>query len=156
MKQKALFKLSIYTSEHGGSLRLGKRKTARPVSKQNAMKIVLRGDIKKSGSLLKYRKEIDGYFKKFQNQFGVRVYKYALVSNHIHFVALFGSRDSYRKFIRALTGTIARRTKIVWIFKPWSRILSWGKAFKTALKYVLQNHLEAVGAISYSPRKSRH
>lgn len=155
MKQKMLFKLANYSSEYGGSLGKGQRKTARPLSKKNALKIVLRGDTKKSGSLLKFRKDIDRYFAKFQKQFNVKVYKYSLVSNHIHFVALFPTRDQYRRFIRALTGTIARKTKIIWISKPWSRILAWGKAFRIALQYVEQNHLEAIGAIPFVPRKKR-
>ncbi len=155
MKQAPLFKLKDFSTEFGGSLLKDQRKRARPLSSKNALKVVLRGDIRNSGSLLKYKRQIGYAFDIFQKQFQVKVYRYAIVSNHLHFLALFPSRDQYRKFIRALTGTIARQTKIKWIFRPWSRIVAWGKAFKIAANYVVQNSLEAIGAIPYQARKKK-
>lgn len=40
-----------------------------------------------------------------------------------------------------------------WDSRPWSRILAWGKAFKTAVKYVIKNEQEALGLIQH--RRSR-
>ncbi|MEK6553963.1 MAG: transposase [Bdellovibrionota bacterium] len=155
MKQKTLFKLSEYSSEFGGALAAKKRKVRRPLSSKNPIHIVLRADITQSGSLLKYRSSIEKYFMKFARDFDVRIYKKALVSNHIHFVALFGSRYSYTKFVRALTGTLAKNLKIKWHLRPWTRLLKWGRDLSTALKYVLQNHLEATRVIPYQKRRIR-
>ncbi len=176
MKQKALFKISDYGSEFGGSfLKPGQRKTQRPLSSKNALKIVLRADMQKSRelarsaekklsgievvsphaeirSLLKYRKQIDELFVRFAAAFHVKIYEKALVSNHIHFVARFDSRDQYKKFMRALTGTIAKQLKIKWHLRPWSRIVAWGRGLKSAIQYTVQNHLEAIGTIPYQPR----
>jgi REP element-mobilizing transposase RayT len=39
-----------------------------------------------------------------------------------------------------------------WDFRPFSRILYWGKDFKFCCGYVKQNFLEAIGFIDYKPR----
>ena len=155
MKQKTLFKVSSYTSEFGGSLQQGQRKSSRPLSNKNAITIVLRGDTKHSGSLLNHRLTVNQAFASFAKKFHVKIYELAIVSNHCHFVALFQSRDQYRKFIRALTGTLTKKIKIIWSFRPWSRILAWGRAFQIAIDYVIQNHREAIGEICYQPRRKR-
>ncbi len=157
MRQKTLFKLSQFTSEHGGALLLrNKRKAARPISFKNSLKLVLKADVPKSQSLIRHRTKIDLYFRKFADAFGVRIYEKAIAQDHIHFIALFKSRDIYKKFIRAVTGALALSLKLKWKLRPWSRIVSWGKAFKIAVTYIRQNHLEATGQIPYKPRKRRN
>lgn len=156
MKQKTLFKVSNYTSEHGGSLLLKKkRKTARPLSIRNPLKLVLKADVPKTMTLLRHRAQIDLHFARFARAFGIRIYKKAIAQDHIHFIALFKSRSSYNQFIRALTGALSRALKIKWKLRPWSRIVLWGKAFEAAKAYIMQNHLEAIGEIPYKPRKKR-
>ena len=156
MRQKNLFKLKDYSSEFGGSLlQKKKRKGLRPLSSQNAHHFVLRADVAKSGSLLKHRQLIDQSFLIFGSKFGVQIYRYAVVSNHIHFIAHFSHRECYIKFIRAFCGCLALKCRMKWVSRPWSRILSWGRAFQVALQYVLQNHLEAIGVIPYQPRRRK-
>lgn len=41
-----------------------------------------------------------------------------------------------------------------WDFRPFSRVLYWGKDFKKCCAYVRQNVLEALGFIDYKPRKN--
>jgi REP element-mobilizing transposase RayT len=155
MKQKTLFRSSEYSSEFGGELLRQKRKSRRPLSTKLAMHLVLGADITKSGSLLKHRDAIDKCFANFATKFDVRIYKKSLVSNHIHVIALFSSRHSYIKFIRALTGALALKLKIKWRLRPWTRLIKWGRAFQSVIKYVVQNHNEAVGLIAYQPRRKR-
>lgn len=151
MKQQSLFKLSNYKSDFGGSL--NSKHQRRPLSSQLPMHLVLRCEISRSGSLLKNRKKIESYFKKFEQSFGVKIYKKALVSNHCHIVALFHSRLQYRQFIRALTGALAKSLQVQFLFRPWTRLLQWGRAFNTAIQYTIQNNLEALGLIPYQLRK---
>lgn len=40
-----------------------------------------------------------------------------------------------------------------WDFRPFSRILYWGRDYQTACRYLLRNTLEALGFIKYQPRK---
>ncbi|MEK6556309.1 MAG: transposase, partial [Bdellovibrionota bacterium] len=131
----------------------GRRKSARPLSGKNPLHLVLRADTKISGSFLKHRTLIDRYLKHFIQKLDGRIYKKALVSNHIHLVVLFRTRASYTNFIRAFCGTIARILKVKWLKRPWSRILAWGRAFKIAVDYTIQNHREAIGEIPYQPRR---
>ena len=155
MKQKTLFKLKDYSSEFGGSLfELKKRKGSRPLSTRNAHHFVLRANVSNSGSLLNHRRLIDRTFSTFAEKFGVKIDRYAIVSNHIHLVAQFSSRECYIKFIRAFSGRLALKCKIKWAGRPWSRILAWGRAFQVAIQYVIQNHEEAIGVRLYKPRRS--
>lgn len=41
-----------------------------------------------------------------------------------------------------------------WEFRPFSRIVSWGRDFKNCVQYLKQNVLEAVGFAAYKPRKN--
>ncbi len=156
MKQKTLFKLSDYSSDFGGELLRKKRKSKRPLSNKNSMHTVLSADIRGTGSLLKYREAIESSFRIFAKRFGIKIYRKAIASNHIHLVALYPTRHQYRSFIRAIAGSLAKKLNIKWHLRPWTRILNWGKAFATALKYVLQNHSEATKQIPYKKRKGRH
>lgn len=151
MKQKTLFKVSDYNSHFGGSI--NSKHARRPLSKTLPMHLVLRCDVSKTGSLLYYKRQIELYFSQFSDQFGVKIYKKAIVSNHAHIVALFQSRLQYRQFIRALTGAMAKSLKIKFTFRPWSRLLNWGRSLQIAIKYTLQNQLEALGLIPYCPRR---
>jgi REP element-mobilizing transposase RayT len=43
-----------------------------------------------------------------------------------------------------------------WQFRPWSRVLHWGRDYKACCDYVKQNVLEALGFVQYKPRKHRY
>ena len=40
-----------------------------------------------------------------------------------------------------------------WEFRPFSRIVNWGRDFKTCVQYLKKNVLEALGFVPYKPRK---
>jgi hypothetical protein len=42
-----------------------------------------------------------------------------------------------------------------WNKRPFTRIVEWGREFKSVSRYLLQNTLEAFGFIPYQPRKAR-
>lgn len=46
------------------------------------------------------------------------------------------------------------KDKGFWEFRPFSRIINWGKDFKTCASYLRQNILEALGFVSYKERKN--
>jgi REP element-mobilizing transposase RayT len=106
-------------------------------------------------------------------QYGIKIYKFANVGNHIHLLIKLSNRFTFAPFMRALAGIIAMKVtgarKLAtlrnirspkdddsvakfWDFRPWSRIVEWGKAFKHAKSYVIQNEKEASGEILYKPR----
>ena len=41
-----------------------------------------------------------------------------------------------------------------WQFRPWTRVMHWGRDFQICRKYLLQNTLEALGFTTYKPRKN--
>ncbi|MEQ1666632.1 MAG: transposase, partial [Bdellovibrionales bacterium] len=124
MKQQNLFKFSKmilpantmepakFTSEFGGELGRGKRKSSRPLNVKKPLHLVLRADVSKSGSLLKQQTVINVKLKKYAHKFGVAIYSKAIVSNHIHLVLKFSHRLNYTSFVRALTGVLAKTLKV--------------------------------------------
>lgn len=141
-------------TEFGGSLLVGKRKAIRTLAISKPLHLIIKGDIQKSGALLKYRKTIDAEIKKQAAKFDIKIFKYAIERTHIHFAAKLSSRENYNKFIRAITGRLAQLTKIKFILRPYTKIVQWGRQLKTLFNYVVQNHKEATGQIAYKPRKS--
>lgn len=43
-----------------------------------------------------------------------------------------------------------------WEYKPFSRIVNWGRDFKTCVSYLKQNTLEALGFVPYRARKNHY
>jgi REP element-mobilizing transposase RayT len=150
MKQLKLFKPNNLS--FGGELLLQKRKSARPLSVKAPIHLVLRGDISRSGSLLKYRRFIESELRKWSEHFNIKIYDQALCSNHIHLCLKLTTLEGYRNFARVIAGRFAFKLKIKWMLRPFTRIVSWGRAFKALQKYILQNHEEAIGLRIYKPR----
>jgi putative transposase len=131
------------------------------------------------------KSEVEKIIRIFAHRFGVTVYRLAIQGNHIHLIIRPMARRPYAAFIRAISGKIASHVmrgqsfkefkkqvggdgcqaltepcgkgQRFWQFRPFSRVIVWGRAFKEACAYVLKNNLEALGFIPYTPRgKSRY
>ena len=73
-------------------------------------------------------------------------------------------RDSFKGFIRSISGIIARmvlgaqrgkaKLKGFWDARPFTRIVSWGKEFRKVKNYILKNVWESWGVIDYTKRKT--
>ncbi len=177
MKSQLSFKgFNSPKSYFGGSLLVGKRKSARPLSSKCALHLILKSSrAKGSSSFLKHQKQIRFQLDKQAKRFGVRIYRYSNVGNHLHLLIRIHSRREYKKFIRAISSLIQgivtktlganqkkrrektrREKEIFWDFRPFSRVVSWGRDFKIAANYVIKNTLEVLGFIPYTPRKNRY
>jgi len=98
----------------------------------------------------------------------VTVYRWANSGNHLHLAIRIGRVHQWSKFIRSLTGSIARKlqaagliknkstsstTHKLWQCRPYTRIVrSWKKAFKALLEYIRMNQLEALGILNARDR----
>jgi REP element-mobilizing transposase RayT len=186
-KHKAEKQLGFATLEDrsvkkfGGSyLKKCNPKKARPLSVKRPMHLVIRSS-KATGArslLNKSRQVFDIVYRQGQLH-GVKIYRYANAGNHLHLVILPRSANAFKKFIRAITGIIARlilgverglakSSKIVpaqndkankinfWDQRPFTRIVEWGRDFKNICKYLMQNTLEAIGFIEFQTRKSKY
>ena len=161
---------------HGGEHTRGKRKEKRPFNPNEALHVVLRSS-KAHGEHSMLRSQncnhIRDLVNRVKDRYGVRVYRYANVGNHIHLLIRARSRKQWQGFIRELAGQIAMivtgarkghalpREKSVggarsvgsaasavrgfWDHLVYTRIVSWGKDFKRVAEYVLKNLWEGVG-----------
>ncbi len=153
--QDSIFTI-ISRHEFGGSILSRNKKSLRPLCSKRALHLVLKADRSISGSLRSFQVGIANLLAKYSSRFGVKIYKYAICGNHIHIVLRVPDRIVYRAWIRTVTGRMAINFKVKWGLSPWSRILSWGREFKTVIKYVLQNTLEAEGIIEYKGRVKQY
>jgi REP element-mobilizing transposase RayT len=152
--------------QFGGSLlKKSNAKTARPISTKHAMHIVLKSSLAKGEwSLLspKNQKMVDKALRTLTKKYGIKIYEFANVGNHLHLLIKLNNRFTFKPFIRALAGCIALKVTGAnkfkglkhkfWDYRPWSRIVEWKKAYTMAKDYVIQNHLEAIGLIPYQTR----
>ena len=139
-------KLLSYSNEHGGQTRRGKRKIARPVAIKRPMHIVLRA--RRSG-LVQFHGKIHSILSEPSKAFQVQTYARAICSTHIHLAIRARSRGGLSNFLRVVSGKIAqvvsgaRRGRALtdkfWKHTPFTRIVEWGRAFTTLLRYVVQN-----------------
>ncbi len=145
------------TTEHGGDLSQGKRKTARPIAVKRAMHVVFRSDnAKGSTSFTRKNQPIRSILQKESKRFYVNLYKVAICGNHIHMCVKAKTKEGFKNFLRATSGQIAKLSKIkLWSTIPYTRIIDWGKAFKQVIQYVHKNELETLGLIAYTPRKRK-
>jgi REP element-mobilizing transposase RayT len=124
--------------ESGGSLSLqGKRKTARALDCRKPLHFVLKS--KKSVNLYSHRVLLRRLLFLYAKRFGVKVYKESVQKDHLHFCIKITNRQLYRGFIRSLTGVISQKLgQGLWILKPYSRVLTWGREFLNILDYILR------------------
>ncbi len=154
LKQLSMFKPA--PMEFGGSLLKGKRKSKRTLTTKKPIHLILKGDVSQSGSLVVKRNWINKEVKRLADKFFIKIYEEpGICRNHIHFTIKISTTENYKKFIRALSGRLAQVLKIKFLYRPYTKILEWGRHFKRAMGYVLQNKEEALGIRPYKPRNKK-
>jgi REP element-mobilizing transposase RayT len=143
--------------EHGGAPSLGKRKTARPLAVKRPLHLVLRSS-KATGkhSLLhpSHHTLVQSLIWKYAAKNQIKIYRFANAGNHLHLLIQAKTKVGFRRFLRTISGLIARAvtgaTKAnaqgkFWDHLAFTRVVSWGKDFKNACDYVIQNVMESCG-----------
>jgi hypothetical protein len=155
-------------TEHGGSARKGKRKQARPFSAKHAMHVTMRSSRAKGAWSFRHsahRAEIHMLLLDTAERYGIRVYRWENVFNHLHIVLSARSQRDLQAFLRvfaqrvmfAVTGARKGSPKGRFFDKiAWSRIVAWGQDFRAVLLYVWKNTLEALGFSSTEIRAMVH
>jgi len=150
---------------HGGSLAKGKRKTERPFNPKKPIHVVLRSTRAKgkySFLHLKNKTNVDSTVYDQAMKCGLTLYNYSNNGNHLHLVLRAKTQECLQKFLRSVTGVIARKVTGAkkgnpkgkfWDSLVFSRVSEWGKPHENLQNYVIRNILEAAGAIDYKPRK---
>ena len=153
MKQLNLYSSTYFKSQasFGGELNHNKRKSRRPLDPKKPLHVVLRC----AGHKLVFLHQdpiINKIIRKWAARFTIKIYESSVNANHLHSVIGFKHRKLYHAYISALSGEISKLFKIKWQYRPFTRIVEWGRDFKNARAYVIKNQREAWGLISYQPR----
>ncbi|MGZ6265046.1 MAG: transposase [Bdellovibrionota bacterium] len=153
MRQGNLFP-GKFVVHHGGELARGRRKTLRPLSKKRPIHFVL----KSQRRIYETRQVVVAELQRQAEKFQIRIYDFAVASDHLHFVARVPSRTHYVKFIRALCGLLARKLggRKLWALPPFSRVANWGREYAWLRNYLTKNREEATGRQPYEERKDRY
>lgn len=147
----------------GGTLLKGNAKIKRPLSKSEPIHLVLKSE-KAIGTFSMLNKhnisQVDRIVRKNARRFDIRIYQFVNVGNHLHLVIRIQDRHCYAKFIRTITGLIARHVtkkergpenrkyrELVksrskggfWVARPFSRLISWGRDFNLIKRYMEAN-----------------
>ena len=151
----------------GAHLKNSHAKTKRPITTKRSMHLVMRSFYAKGAhSFLRHDKGVRSIIQKQAKLSGVKLYRTAIAGNHFHLIILPSSRQAFNRFVRAISGLIARTVLGAqrgsamgihfWEKRPFTRIVEWGQDFQKACAYLTQNSLEALGFIPYKHRNSRY
>lgn len=134
----------------GGSLN-NTRQSQRILSFKRPIHLVLKTRLHRN--LFKNRLMIKAKVAKYAEHFDIKVYASSVQRDHVHLAIKIPNRESYTRFIRTLTGILARTLgKGLWIFRPFTKIGTWGKEFRNLMDYLFRNDMEVFGVWRYQPR----
>ncbi len=154
----------------GGGLLKGNPKIKRPLSTKNPVHLVLKSKRAfGSQSMLdqKHVSKIDLLVRRQAKSCGIKIYHFVNVGNHLHLVLRIYDRRLYLKFIRSISGLIARQVlkkergpdalnddqstalaarlqrSSFWLARPFTRIAAWGRDYRALSKYMDKNRAQA-------------
>src|SRR5712675_1570641 len=93
---------ALVRTEHGGAVRKGRRKLARPVSTRRPMHVVL-SSRRALGewSLRRHERAVKEALRAMARRHDVRVYEFANVGSHLHLLLRVRRVDSFQAFLRS-------------------------------------------------------
>ncbi len=160
-KPKQLELFPVPELEHGGSTRPKKRKTLRPLDPKRSVHLVMRAtQAQGPWSMLKPASQlyIRHLLTRLSRRYGIRVYKFANVGNHLHLLIKAPSRKAFQAFLRHFAGSIALRItravkgnglkKRFWDALAYTRVVNWGREFRAVSNYLVLNLFESVGLLN--------
>lgn len=157
--------------EHGGKLRQGKRKVARPIDPRKPLHVTLRSSIAK-GALSMLRpvneKRIKELIEQYAARYELTILQYANSGNHLHILVRMKSREGFQRFLKTISGLIPRLVTGAlkgaphgkfWDAPAYTRIVEWGPDLENTGFYVIMNEMEAAGVwsrnMTSSPERSK-
>lgn len=165
MRQDSLpgFSFKSHATAHGGDHARGRRKRARPVDPKQAIHLVLRSSqAKGKWSLLhpQHCNAVESELCRTAKKWGVQVYRFANVGNHLHLLLRPRTRRAFQGFLREFSGKIAMRItgavkarglkenpggRHFWDHLAFTRIVRWGRDYDRVARYLLKNLFESMG-----------
>lgn len=141
----------------------------RPISTKAPIHLVLKSKFAfgPRSMLQRYNvNKIEEIVHKQAKKCGLRIYYFVNVGNHLHLVIKVHDRKGYAKFIRALSGLIARhvlkkergptkdqlndenrvsRKMSFWVARPFTRLIAWGRDYNHVARYMEKNRDQSRG-----------
>ena len=130
---------------------------ARPIDPKRAIHLVLKSQkAKGSDSFLqpKHEKRISALIEEASRHYGVKVYRFTNVGNHLHLLVKTQTRRGFQNFLRVITGKIAilitkakkgEKKGKFWDGLSFTRVVQWGKDFTNLDRYFTKNQIESFG-----------
>lgn len=167
MRARQLSFLPKVPLEHGGQIRRGKRKTARPIDLKRPLHLVLRSSMargRRSMLAPAYERRVRAVVDAASKKYGVRVHRFVNVGNHLHLLVQTRTRRAFQGFLREIAGAVAmlitgaRKSHALgsrfWDLLAYTRVVSWGRDFSRLKLYFIKNHFEAAGLMSWRDLKA--
>jgi REP element-mobilizing transposase RayT len=153
MRQLSLGFLNDYKKEFGGSLLIGKRKTARPIVVKKPMHLILKTTKLSPFNPTNYK--LEKIIKQYALRYKITIYDYSLNWSHIHLTMKLPNRAAYFAFIKTVTAALIsflskalkRDLKGLFNLRPYTKIITCKKQFENAIDYMELNQQEALGLI---------
>ena len=135
----------------GGEHLINKRKSQRPLDFNKTTHLVLRLKPLLPSLLSPRDKKLRRGFQKLADKYNIKVYQLVFNHSHLHAALLFQSRESYVSFIKELTSkmvnyfnkTTGIKFRKIFLYRPFTRIVSWGQGIRTLQNYFLKNEKES-------------
>lgn len=147
--------------DHGGEIRKGKRKIARPFTHKNAIHVVFRSR-KARGQLSlltpENEKRVERLLNRIAQRHHIKVYRFVNVGNHLHLLIKAESRKydhakrDFQRFLKQFAGEVAFQVTGArkgeskggfWEKLVYSRIVQWGREYDGLKDYLVKNFFEA-------------
>lgn len=148
--------------QFGGALLKGNAKVARPLSTKETVHLVLKSAqaIGTKSMLHTYNvNRIDAIIRTHARLCRIRIYHSVNVGNHLHLVIKLDDRKEFSKFVRVITGLIARhvlkaqrgpaaesssiaaahKKNQFWVARPFTRLIAWGRDYELVTRYMKKN-----------------
>lgn len=149
--------------QFGGSLlKNSNAKSARPLSTQRGMHIVLHSEVARGSWALeqpKNRKLIDDVVRNQAKKYGISLREVVSRGECLHLVVKLKDRRSFAPFIRAVSGMIALMItgsgktrslkKKFWSYRPWSRIIELVGSYSPLKDMAVLKHLVLLKMYSF-------
>jgi REP element-mobilizing transposase RayT len=131
-----------------------KRKAQRPLSFKHSTHLVLRLRHGLPPLFNPRDQYLRRHIMKLARKYNIRVYQLIFNHSHLHGVILLSNRTSYVHFIREFTSfAVLHFTRLVnipgfkfkniFLSRPFTRSVPWGRAYKALLNYMKKNEHES-------------
>lgn len=151
---------------YGGSLNY--RKIKRPFDERKLNHVVFKARLGPGIWFTKSQRSISKLLGSSAQRYGIRLKSFAINRDHIHVLIWGGDQKINGNFLRFFSAEMGRKygrifdrfglskRRNLWLQRPFSRQVSWGKKSLAKIeKYIQKNRDEGLGFIKYTPRKHR-